>query len=296
MTAKLTAIAPWFGGKRTMAPIIVKQLGEHRAYYEPFCGSCAVLFAKPHSAIETVCDLHGDLVNFARVLASDQWRELYEAVDRLLMCQEWLDDFREHAATDFVGTELDVDRAARYMALAWMTRNGTAGAERTNQQLCVRWTQNGGGPGIRWRAAVDSVPGWHDRLKGVVILRRDAFEVIPRIDDQAKTAIYVDPPYIRSTRSSVHSGRYLYDFDDRPDHLFGVQDDHARLAEQLQRFENARVVVSYYDHPRLDELYPAPKWTKIDCARHKNLHVQNRRGMGYCEAPEVLLVNGEEYK
>lgn len=43
----ITAIAPWFGSKRTLAPRIVAELGSHRAYWEPFCGSMAVLLAKP---------------------------------------------------------------------------------------------------------------------------------------------------------------------------------------------------------------------------------------------------------
>ena len=290
---KLTAIAPWFGGKRTMAPLIVEQLGKHRSYYEPFCGSCAVLFAKSHASIEIVNDLHGDLVNLARTLASDDWRELYERVDRMLICQKWIDDLRERFSTDFDGTVNDVQRAAEYTALSWMTRNGVAGTARTNYQLCLRWTPNGGGPGIRWRSAVDSVPYWHDRLKGVVITRMDAFEIIPKIDDAAGTALYVDPPYLRSTRGDGGGSVYQYDFDDAGGGLFGAADDHSRLAELLQRFTKARVVVSYYDHPRLTDLYPG--WTKIDCARQKNLHVQNRRGQGSCEAPEVLLVNGETY-
>ncbi len=44
--AKITAIAPWFGGKRTLAPRIIEALGKHTAYWEPFCGSMAVLLAK----------------------------------------------------------------------------------------------------------------------------------------------------------------------------------------------------------------------------------------------------------
>jgi DNA adenine methylase len=38
----IKAIAPWFGGKRTLAPRITAELGAHRAYWEPFCGSMAV--------------------------------------------------------------------------------------------------------------------------------------------------------------------------------------------------------------------------------------------------------------
>ena len=43
----IKAIVPSFGGKRTLAPQIVAELGEHRAYWEPFCGSMAVLIAIP---------------------------------------------------------------------------------------------------------------------------------------------------------------------------------------------------------------------------------------------------------
>ena len=35
------AIAPWFGGKRTLAPAIVVELGTHTQYFEPFFGSGA---------------------------------------------------------------------------------------------------------------------------------------------------------------------------------------------------------------------------------------------------------------
>jgi hypothetical protein len=39
----IKALAPWFGGKRNLAPLIVAELGEHRCYWEPFCGSMAGL-------------------------------------------------------------------------------------------------------------------------------------------------------------------------------------------------------------------------------------------------------------
>ena len=66
---RISALAPWFGGKRTLAPAIVEELGPHTAYWEPFCGSCAVLFAKPPLAFEQINDLHGDLINLAMVFA-----------------------------------------------------------------------------------------------------------------------------------------------------------------------------------------------------------------------------------
>ena len=72
MEMKIGAIAPWFGGKRTMAPAIVKQLGtSFKQYFEPFCGSMAVLFSMEARGFETCNDLHGDLINLAKVLASE---------------------------------------------------------------------------------------------------------------------------------------------------------------------------------------------------------------------------------
>ncbi len=69
----------------------------------------------------------------------------------------------------------------------------------------------------------------------------------------------------------------------------------AYKAENTERFKkraavNARVVVSYYEHPRLAGLYSG--WTKRNCTVMKVLHLQNKRGAERADAPEVLLMNG----
>lgn len=297
---KLTSILPYFGGKRTLAPTIIRELGEHRAYFEPFCGSLAVLLVKPPVAFETVNDLHGDVINLAMVLASDRWHELYQKVDRVLLCEEVISSFKRECSSDFTPPDgpRDVkkhhcDRAAHYMGLSWIARNGVSGTKRVNYQISARWTQGGGSPGIRWRSAVDSVPAWHDRLKAVVIMRRDAFDILGKIADEPGTAIYVDPPYLKSTRGSGGGSRYLYDFGEAAGWLLDPIDDHERLAVALRRFRKARVVVSYYDDPRLDPLYVAHGWTLVRHYRSKNLAQQNKRGVdGRTKAPEVLITNG----
>lgn len=289
MEAKITAIAPWFGSKRSMASTIVTQLGKHSAYWEVFCGSCAVLFRKPSSTQETVCDLHGELINLAMVLASDRAIQLYELCARTLYSDVVYKACRNHfnrietspPRTPDDVTDDDVSNAWLYMVMSWMGRNGTSGTARTNYQMAVRWTPNGGSGPTRWKNAVESIPEWHQRLRNVCILRANAFDVLSKIDDSPKVAIYADPPYLIGSRSSGGGSMYRHDFD-------GM--DHQALAASLQRFKASRVVVSYYDDPKLDELYPG--WEKIDCTRQKNLHVQNRRGSSKSDAPEVLLVNG----
>lgn len=157
-----------------------------------------------------------------------------------------------------------------------------SGTARGNYQQAIRWTAGGGSGPTRFRNAVESIPAWHDRLRNVVILRKDMFDVVSKVEDAEGVAIYCDPPYLPETMSG--DSRYLHDFDEA---------DHCRLANALRRFERARVVLSYYDSLKLAELYPG--WNKIDCSRHKHLHVQNKRGMGRKAAPEVLLVNGVVY-
>ncbi len=278
---KIKALVPWFGSKRGLAPTIIEEIGLHRSYFEICLGSAAVLLLKAPAAMETVCDLHGGLINLARVLQEpEQAYELFRRTS-LTLCsteifkrsQMWIEGNPEATG---------LDAAYHYFVVSWMGRSGTAGCLRTNYQPSVRFTPGGGSSSTRWQSATDSIPDWHQRLRNVLILDCDAFEIIDKISDEEGVAIYVDPPYLKETRAG--GAKYLHEFDEA---------DHQRLATALSRFEKARVVVSYYDDPRLDELYPG--WIIRECYRQKNLHVQNRRGMGKCVAPEVLLLNGPSY-
>lgn len=278
----ITAIAPWFGGKRNLAPRIVAELGEHRAYWEPFCGSMAVLLAKPAATMETVNDLHGDLINLARVLQCPTLGPaLYRRLRRTLMHESVFEDadawLREHDR-DKIDIP-DLDRAERYFITSWLGRNGTAGTPVTHKgTYCVRFTRNGGHAAKRFRSAIESIPTWRRRLREITILRRDGIELLGRIEDDAKTAIYVDPPYV------VKGAKYQHDFD-------GI--DHHRLAKTVARFQRARVVVSYYPHPMLDALYPG--WTRVGISVSRAMAHQVKRGPNGARATELLLINGPSY-
>lgn len=303
---KIKAIAPWFGGKRTLAPTIVRELGRHGQYFEPFCGSMAVLFAKEPSQKETVNDLHGDLINLARVIQSAGHAEkLYDRLQRVLFSEDLLDQARDFLDEDSSSlivshekslTEHGIDRAFWYFIASWMGRNGTAGTARIDYQIAVRWTKSGGSPTVRFRNALESLPWWHCRLKNVVILRRNAFSIIDRFEDVKETAIYADPPYPSETRSrgSIKNGRggkYLHEFEHIPGGMFG--DDHTQLSEILRGYKKARIVVSSYDCERIRELYEG--WTFVDHTRQKHLPAQNGRGARPKDAPEILIVNGPSY-
>lgn len=251
------ALAPWFGAKRTMADRAHDPVGPHHTYWGPFCGSMAVVFAKPLARMETVNDLHGDLVNLARVV-KDQGLSgrLYWRLRRTLpaagLFRESLSVVRNEPA--YCGGP-NVERAYHYFIVSWLGMNGVAGRPHHSTGFARRFSSKGGAPGPRFVGAVESLPWWHERLRAVLVLSSCGIELCERIEDRAGTAVYVDPPYL------VKGARYVHDFDGA---------DH--------------------DRPRLSGLYPG--WTLIEATQAKSLVNAGRRTEGRTDAPEVPLVNG----
>jgi len=274
---QIKGIAPWAGSKRNLAPKIVELLGKHRVYWSLGCGSLAVTCAMAPCVMETAVDLHADLTNLARCLQNEDLAvELYGRTARTLISDELHQEAAERIRIARTGDldAPDVDRAYDYLVCSWIGRNGTAGTKGYNFGFCVRFTANGGHAAKRWRSVIESIPAWHYRLLNVTILRRDLFEVADRILDEPGTAIYCDPPYF------TKGFTYLHDF---------APEDHIRLAECLHRFKKARVVISYYQDPKLSELYP--DWTQHKIQVSKALAHQGARGQNKTKAVEVLLVN-----
>ena len=129
-------------------------------------------------------------------------------------------------------------------------------------------------------SAVSSVPAWRRRIRNVTILHEDGFELLRRIKDSDKAVIYCDPPYV------AEGGKYKHKF-------CGI--DHYRLAKELKRFQHARVVVSYFDHPEISRWYEG--WTIIQCPQIKRM--PNTAKMAPSDekviSPEILITNGPSY-
>lgn len=276
---KITALAPWMGSKRTMAPRIVELLGPHDGYYEPFCGSMAVLLAKPPVRHEVVNDLHGDLTNVAWVLQDRKLSaRLLGRLHNTIASELHYRACRGRLLKPFAADPARPDWHRAYDALVawWLGRNGVAGTKQTRTTFSARYTKRGGSGGVRFRAMVESVPWFIERLGRVDVLNKCGLEVLSKIGDESKTAIYCDSPYV------VKSGEYAHDF--KPE-------DHDRLAAEANRFRRARIVLSYYPHERLDSLYPADRWERVEVAIRKNLANSVARRDGAAKATELLLVN-----
>lgn len=244
---RIKAISPWLGSKRNLAEAIVKQLGPHKAFCEPFCGSMAVLLAKPSCVFEIANDLHGDLINLALTIQHERWGpRLYRRLRRVVYNEiefktaaECISNCSLSAYPDHV-TEVTAQRAYYYFVLSWMGRSETLGTA-SKPSFTVRYTPDGGNQAQRFHGAVTSIPAWRRRLRSVTITCQDGLKLLAKIPDRKGIAIYVDPPYL------VKNAAYLHDF---------THTDHQKLAQLLHKFTVARVVVSYYDSPQLCLFYP----------------------------------------
>jgi DNA adenine methylase len=232
-----------------------------------------------------VNDLHGDLVNLARIIQHPKLGPaLYRQLRRVLLAEALFDesadlirDFKPpHCKSPLM---LDPERAFNYFVTSWFGRNGVAGTSNYNAHFCRRFTKNGGHAATRWTSVVSSIPAWRRRLRSVTILCADGIDLCAKIEDAPGVVIYVDPPYLKK------GADYLHEFDWLA---------HRRLATALRAFRKSRVVVSYYAHPDIEALYP--KWTVVPLAATKALVNQGMRDRsGSTVAPEVLLINGPSF-
>lgn len=231
---------PYFGGKMLVGPAIAALLPEHNHYVEPYCGSLAVLLAKAPSAHETVNDLDGELMTFWRVLR-DQPAEL----ERLCALTpharaEQVAAYEEPSA----GGDLEVAR--RVWVRLTQGRAGTM--RRTGWRHYVNGDTSPSFSMPDYLASyVERIAPCATRLARVSLESLRALDLIAKYGAHPSTLLYVDPPYLGSTRSRSWDGY--------PNEMRGEQ-DHRDLAEALTAARSA-VVISGYPSDLYDrELYP----------------------------------------
>ncbi len=82
---KVDAFLGWLGGKTKLRPTIINCMPQHSCYVEVFAGSATVFFGKPPTRNEIINDIHGELVNLAKVISGtyfddDIWQEFVHYV------------------------------------------------------------------------------------------------------------------------------------------------------------------------------------------------------------------------
>ena len=271
MTTK--ALAPWMGSNRMLAPIVGQELRGCEWAGVPFAGGMAEVFEIKARAI-LVNDLHKDIINLAMVVAGDEDRAwLIAEAEINPFHPEMLTRAQKFCTETYTDKMPDRYRAIAYFVAVWMGRSGKAGTDdEFKGNLSSRFTASGGGSNVRYRSAIASLDAFAVTLKRCEFSVLDFREFLAKCHDRKGHGLYCDAPF-----PGVGDG-YKHKFTTK---------DHHDLAAKLATFYQTRVVIRYYDHPMIRELYPTSRWTWRQ--------LKGRDQANNPDKEEVLIINGPSY-
>ncbi|MBC1209494.1 DNA adenine methylase [Listeria booriae] len=243
------------GSKWRLASWIIDHMPEHNTYLEPFFGSGAVFFNKQKSAVETINDIDGRIVNLFQVMR-DQPQELARVVLNTPYARNEYD-------LSLVSAGEPLEDARRMMVRCWFAIGG-----KTSSKSGFRKLISDNGPYVvqDWNKMPNAIIEAGARLKGAQIEKLDALDLIQQ-HNRADVLIYADPPYLNETRSSKH---YKNEYTDQ---------NHSDLLDVLLDHQGP-VILSGYD----SEMYKKAlkDWT-IECKGVNALNGSKRT--------EILFIN-----
>lgn len=233
----MKAIFRYPGSKWGLASWIISHFPdgyEKMVYLEPFVGSGAVFFNKNPGAVETVNDLDGDIVNLFQIL-----RDRPEELKRVLALTPYS---REEYDRSFEPCIDPLEKARRYMVKTTQAIGAKLDGKcgwRNHKQMKI------GGTACKWVGITDTIDAAAKRLRGsstnlVQIERMDAFRLIERYNTP-DVLMYLDPPYLRSTRKS--GKLYLHE----------MNNEQQRQLLDLITKSKAKIVLSGYQSELYDE-------------------------------------------
>jgi DNA adenine methylase len=250
----------WFGGKGKVAHHIISRMPKHSCYVEPFGGAAHVIAQKSPITNEVYNDIDGEVVNFL-LTARNEPKRLREECESLPYSRSLYEKWKREEPPDN-----GFERAVRFF---YVNRSGIAkGNSDSAFSTDTGWRHSRDHNTARtYQSACHVITEFAERMKGVMIDNRD-FRDIFRVYDAPTTLFYVDPPYIG--REKYYAGGF-------------TEKDHRDLADILNNIQGM-AILSYYDDPLLDELYP--NWNRETFAAARQVVNGNNN-----TATELLLMN-----
>ena len=262
----MNALLNYPGAKWGMAQEIVALMPPHRSYLEPFFGSGAVLFNKLPSAIETVNDIDGDIVNFFTVMR-EQPEELARLIELTPYARDVFDDAHHNRGTE------PLDRAYRF-AIRSKMGYGFKTYTQTGFKKDIAGRQ-GSYAARYWAKMPELVQKLGGRLKEVQIENRPALDVIRRFNFD-NVLIYADPPYLLDTRGGK---QYRHEMNEQ---------DHIDLLAALLQHKGS-VILSGYPSEMYDRELKG--WSRI-ARKSYNQNADQRTEVLWCNFEIPGLFNG----
>ena len=245
---KTQSALSWFGSDSEVAEQLAAMLDHCKHVTIPFVGGASIIrYLKARAIVAN--DLHDLAINFYRVLSGRSHglivaNKLVDHCRHTLSHPSEIDRARKILESD---SNDDLDRAWAFWALCWIGRKGKGGTKSQGGMPSVRRTASGGTNASRIRAAADDLPEWAKHFERCEWEQLDFRELLPKVADDPQCGIYCDAPWVDAGKLYLHSF---------------TLDDHAVLAQMLERFDHTTVVVRYGDHPFIRELYQG--WNIIE--------------------------------
>ena len=235
----MNAVFRYPGAKWSIAEWIIQHFPngyEKLCFLEPFAGSAAVFFNKNPSRVETINDLDSNIVNLFRVL-----RESPEELRRAIELTPYSREEYELAIESFEHPD-PIEKARRYFVRCMQGVGAKTNARGTWR---VEPRAYPGGAAKKWCDGGDLLMEAAKRLRGgtetlVQIEHTDAIGLIDRFNSR-DVLMYLDPPYLRSTRRS--GALYTNEMTEK---------DHRRLLDTISS-SKAYIILSGYDSDLYNE-------------------------------------------
>jgi DNA adenine methylase len=240
-------IARYLGGKWRLAPWIISHFPAHKVYVEPFGGAGSVLLRKERSYAEIYNDLDGEMVNLFRCMR-DEGQALVNSLQ--------LTPFsREEYFHSFELAPVPMEQARRTVIRSFL---GFASNSINRQQFSGFRCSAARPPAREWRNFPSAATAIIDRLRGVVIENRHAWEVMQQ-HDSPETLHYVDPPYLHATRGQRADHRLI-------GYTHELTDEQHRALAYLLGSLSGMVIVSGYPSALYNEIFAG--WHRVQRAAY----------------------------
>lgn len=257
----MNTILKYPGSKWRVSKWIESHIPEHHSYVEPYCGSCAVLFNKAPSAIETVNDLDDNVTNLFEIIR-DYPDTLAQKIHATPYSRREYDlAFEEKPVDKF-------DKARRFLVQCWQGHGFRTNGYKVGWKNDVQGRENMYAV-YNWYRLPEWIIGITDRLRQVQIENRPALEIIKRFW-YPNVFMYLDPPYLLDARTAK---QYKHEM---------TEQDHVELLDTMLQFPG-KVIISGYDHDLYNNMLEG--WNKESTIGYAEHHGAKRR--------EVIWMNYE---
>lgn len=230
----------YFGGKGTMFKRIIDQFpenGTYDTYIEPFAGSYSIGLHTPGervAPIEIYNDLYNNVYSLFKVLSDEN---LFGEFKRLCDLSYYNEQMRKDFKADLKKEDLTVvERAFKFFYVNRTSHNGIGGfsVNRVVRRNMAKSVSD-------YLSTVDNLYELHQRMSKVMVFNRDAFDIMREYNTD-NVFMYLDPPYVLSTRNST--ARYNVD----------MANEQQKEFVDLCIESKAKLLISGYDNELYDRL------------------------------------------